>query len=172
MVTDTDKDSPSYPKCHHTRLLYLVKHFQRSTKHFALTLNLVCSSKFYSEVSTNQKTFSLWGEIIAVHPHLHFSDCFLYLHMCQIQIFVSHKPSTNCSRKSRTISLYLHASFKLFFQIKKCMQIIINNIFFNKKCQLLSTKTWEHIKPEKEWIRLAELSKGLLKAQSTMTLNI
>lgn len=87
MVTDTERhrQSPSHPRSHHKRLLNLVKHFQRSTKHFALTLNLACSSKFYSEISTNLRLFCSRGEIIAVHRHLIFSDCFLY--MCQRQIF-------------------------------------------------------------------------------------
>lgn len=57
MVTDTDRDTPSHPRSHHMRLLKLVKHFQRSIKHFALTLNPVSSSKSFSEMSTNQGFF-------------------------------------------------------------------------------------------------------------------
>lgn len=114
MVTDIDRDSPSHPRSHHTRLLNLVTHFQRSKKYFVLALNLVCSSKSFSEISTNQKLLSLRGGIIAVHHHLNFLSCFLYLYICQTQIFASHKPSTNYRKKSKTVSLYLHASFNLF----------------------------------------------------------
>lgn len=113
MATDTDRDSPSHPKSHHTRLLNLVTHFQRSKKHFVLALNLVHSSMSYSEISTNKRLLSLRGGIIAVHHHLNFLSCFLYLYIRQIQIFASHKPSKNYRTKSKTISLYLHASFNL-----------------------------------------------------------